>query len=99
MPSLPLPFPIPLLVSCCRWFTPLPFLTPCYQSLQPPSLPPFLPPSPKGVLVGHTEGLTHLHSRGDGRHVLSNAKDQTAKLWDLRAVQVKGAWGCVGVWG
>ncbi|KAG2423726.1 hypothetical protein HXX76_015115 [Chlamydomonas incerta] len=44
-----------------------------------------------GVLVGHTEGLTHLHSRGDGRHVLSNAKDQTAKLWDLRALQAGGS--------
>ncbi|KAK9834848.1 hypothetical protein WJX81_003498 [Elliptochloris bilobata] len=39
---------------------------------------------PAGVLVGHTEGLTYLDSRGDGRHLLSNAKDQTAKMWDLR---------------
>ncbi len=39
---------------------------------------------PAGVLVGHTEGVTHLDARGDGRYVLSNAKDQTAKLWDVR---------------
>ena len=37
-----------------------------------------------GVFVGHTEGLTYVDSRGDGRYVLSNGKDQTMKLWDLR---------------
>ncbi|KAF2757599.1 WD40 repeat-like protein [Pseudovirgaria hyperparasitica] len=37
-----------------------------------------------GVFFGHTEGLTYVDSKGDGRYVLSNAKDQTAKLWDLR---------------
>lgn len=37
-----------------------------------------------GVLVGHTEGITHVHSKGDGVYVLSNGKDQCAKLWDLR---------------
>ncbi len=37
-----------------------------------------------GVFLGHTEGLTYVDSKGDGRFVLSNAKDQTAKLWDLR---------------
>ncbi|KAF2275876.1 WD40 repeat-like protein [Westerdykella ornata] len=39
---------------------------------------------PAGVFLGHTEGLTYVDSKGDGRYVLSNAKDQTAKLWDLR---------------
>ncbi|KAF1982864.1 WD40 repeat-like protein [Aulographum hederae CBS 113979] len=39
-----------------------------------------------GVFLGHTEGLTYVDSKGDGRYVLSNAKDQTAKLWDLRKV-------------
>ena len=39
---------------------------------------------PAGLFVGHTEGLTYVDSRGDGRYVLSNAKDQTMKLWDLR---------------
>ena len=37
-----------------------------------------------GALMGHTEGLTYIDSKGDGRYVLSNAKDQTMKLWDLR---------------
>ena len=35
-------------------------------------------------MVGHTQGLTHLDSKGDGRYVLSNCKDQTAKVWDVR---------------
>jgi WD repeat-containing protein 23 len=37
-----------------------------------------------GVFIGHTEGLTYIDSKGDGRYVLSNSKDQTMKLWDLR---------------
>lgn len=40
--------------------------------------------TPSGVLVGHTEGITFTASKGDGRYVVSNGKDQTAKLWDLR---------------
>lgn len=39
---------------------------------------------PAGVFLGHTEGLTYIDSKGDGRYVLSNGKDQTMKLWDLR---------------
>ncbi|KNG47495.1 WD40 repeat-like protein [Stemphylium lycopersici] len=42
-----------------------------------------------GVFLGHTEGLTYVDSKGDGRYVLSNAKDQTAKLWDLRKMMSK----------
>ena len=37
-----------------------------------------------GVFMGHTEGLTYVDSKGDGRYVLSNGKDQNMKLWDLR---------------
>ena len=37
-----------------------------------------------GCFIGHTEGLTYVDSKGDGRYVLSNGKDQTMKLWDLR---------------
>ncbi|GAO52552.1 hypothetical protein G7K_6626-t1 [Saitoella complicata NRRL Y-17804] len=37
-----------------------------------------------GILLGHTEGVTFVEGRGDGRYVLSNSKDQTMKLWDLR---------------
>ncbi|KAK9796237.1 hypothetical protein WJX73_006957 [Symbiochloris irregularis] len=42
------------------------------------------PRRPCGVLVGHTEGLTHLDPKGDGHTLISNCKDQTIKLWDLR---------------
>ncbi|KAL1925588.1 uncharacterized protein VTP21DRAFT_471 [Calcarisporiella thermophila] len=37
-----------------------------------------------GYLVGHTEGITYVSSKGDGRYCLSNGKDQSMKLWDLR---------------
>ena len=37
-----------------------------------------------GAFVGHVEGLTYIDSKGDGRYILSNGKDQTMKLWDLR---------------
>jgi len=40
--------------------------------------------TPVGTLFGHTEGLTCVTSKGDGRYLLSNSKDQTMKLWDLR---------------
>jgi len=40
-----------------------------------------------GVLTGHTEGLTFVSSKGDGRYVVTNGKDQTAKLWDIRMMQ------------
>ncbi|RDL36066.1 Uncharacterized protein BP5553_06678 [Venustampulla echinocandica] len=39
-----------------------------------------------GVFVGHIEGLTYIDSKGDGRYILSNGKDQSMKLWDLRMV-------------
>ncbi|KAM6188365.1 LOW QUALITY PROTEIN: DDB1- and CUL4-associated factor 11 [Sarcoramphus papa] len=41
-------------------------------------------PRPVGLLTGHRDGITFLHPRGDGRYLVSNSKDQTAKLWDLR---------------
>ncbi|KAJ4834110.1 hypothetical protein Tsubulata_039175 [Turnera subulata] len=37
-----------------------------------------------GVLMGHVEGITFIDSRGDGRYFISNGKDQTTKLWDIR---------------
>lgn len=37
-----------------------------------------------GAFVGHVEGLTYIDSKGDGRYVLSNGKDQSMKLWDIR---------------
>lgn len=35
---------------------------------------------PVGVLLGHATGITYLDARGDGHHLLSNSKDQTAKV-------------------
>lgn len=39
---------------------------------------------PSGVLIGHTEGITNVSAKGDGRYVISNGKDQALRLWDLR---------------
>lgn len=39
---------------------------------------------PAGVLTGHLEGITFIDSHGDGRYFISNGKDQTIKLWDIR---------------
>ncbi|CEH15848.1 WD40 repeat-containing protein [Ceraceosorus bombacis] len=39
---------------------------------------------PAGVLPGHTEGITYVSPKGDGRYCISNGKDQSVKLWDLR---------------
>ncbi|CAM8972388.1 unnamed protein product [Rhodiola kirilowii] len=42
-----------------------------------------------GVLMGHLEGVTFIDSRGDGRYLISNGKDQTIKLWDIRKMSDK----------
>lgn len=34
--------------------------------------------------MGHLEGITFIDSRGDGRYLISNGKDQSIKLWDVR---------------
>lgn len=39
-----------------------------------------------GAFVGHIEGVTYLDSKNDGRYLLSNGKDHSMKLWDLRMV-------------
>ena len=39
---------------------------------------------PSGVLIGHTEGITNVSAKGDGRYIISNGKDQAHRLWDLR---------------
>ncbi|XP_011015522.1 PREDICTED: LEC14B homolog [Populus euphratica] len=36
------------------------------------------------VLMGHLEGITFIDSRRDGLYFISNGKDQTTKLWDIR---------------
>ncbi|RDX51000.1 WD40 repeat-like protein [Lentinus brumalis] len=42
---------------------------------------------PSGVFIGHTEGITHVSAKGDGRYVISNGKDQILRLWDLRMMR------------
>jgi WD repeat-containing protein 23 len=40
--------------------------------------------NPQGVLIGHREGITNVSSKGDGIKLVSNSKDQSIKLWDIR---------------
>lgn len=42
---------------------------------------------PSGVLMGHTEGITYVSAKGDGRYIISNGKDQALRLWDLRKMR------------
>ncbi|KAL4241704.1 DDB1- and CUL4-associated factor [Abortiporus biennis] len=49
-------------------------------------------PKPSGVLIGHTEGLTYVSAKGDGRYVISNGKDQVLRLWDLRKMRSSLEW-------
>ena len=37
-------------------------------------------PRPVGELAGHVDGVAHVTSRGDGRHVASSSKDQSIKV-------------------
>jgi len=37
-----------------------------------------------GCLAGHIDGITFIHSKGDGRYLITNSKDQSIKLWDMR---------------
>lgn len=50
---------------------------------------------PVATLVGHFDGVTYIDPKGDGRCFLTNSKDQSIKLWDVRSVsgrlQVKKA--------
>jgi len=48
-------------------------------------------PVPVGLLAGHVDGLTYIDPRGDGRHLITNSKDQSIKLWDLRRFSSKDA--------
>lgn len=48
-------------------------------------------PKPVGVLAGHMDGITFIDSRGDGRHLISNSKDQSIKLWDVRIFSAPSA--------
>eukprot|EP00795_Rhopilema_esculentum_P001821 gene1821-16311_t len=46
-------------------------------------------PKPVGIFAGHTDGVTYIDTKGDGRYLLSNSKDQTIKLWDMRKFSSK----------
>lgn len=48
-------------------------------------------PEPSGILVGHVDGITYIDSKNDGRFILSNSKDQSLKIWDLRKFSPKEA--------
>eukprot|EP00013_Stygamoeba_regulata_P003667 CAMPEP_0177641144 /NCGR_PEP_ID=MMETSP0447-20121125/6914_1 /TAXON_ID=0 /ORGANISM="Stygamoeba regulata, Strain BSH-02190019" /LENGTH=458 /DNA_ID=CAMNT_0019143251 /DNA_START=575 /DNA_END=1948 /DNA_ORIENTATION=- len=50
---------------------------------------------PVGYFQGHLEGVTYLCSKGDGRHLISNSKDQSIKLWDVRRVCSRSQLACV----
>ena len=41
-------------------------------------------PEPVGVFAGHSDGITFIDAKDDARHIISNCKDQSIKLWDLR---------------
>lgn len=49
--------------------------------------------TPVGGFLGHVHGLTCVSAMGDGnaRYVLSNSKDQSMKLWDLRRMMSPAA--------
>lgn len=42
---------------------------------------------PAGLLPGHTEGITYISPKGDGRYCISNSKDQSVRLWDMRSMR------------
>jgi WD repeat-containing protein 23 len=41
-------------------------------------------PVPVGIFAGHVDGITFIDAREDARHIITNSKDQSIKLWDLR---------------
>ncbi|XP_072024526.1 DDB1- and CUL4-associated factor 11-like [Amphiura filiformis] len=40
--------------------------------------------TPVGILAGHQDGITYIDAKGDSRHLITNSKDQSIKLWDMR---------------
>ena len=46
---------------------------------------------PVGLFAGHFDGITFIDAAEDGRHLISNSKDQTIKLWDLRSFSKREA--------
>ncbi|VDK44030.1 unnamed protein product, partial [Gongylonema pulchrum] len=41
--------------------------------------------------AGHRDGITYIDGHGDDRYILTNSKDQTIKLWDLRKMSSRKA--------
>lgn len=41
-------------------------------------------PKEVGIFSGHLDGITYIDSKNDARYLISNSKDQTIKLWDMR---------------
>lgn len=54
--------------------------------------------SPIGVFAGHCDGVTYVDTTGDDRYVLTNSKDQTIKIWDMRRFSTKEAVVCCFEW-
>lgn len=48
-------------------------------------------PRPVGILAGHMDGITFVDPHSDGRHLITNSKDQTIKLWDVRVFSDQSA--------
>lgn len=47
-------------------------------------------PKEVGVFSGHLDGITYIDSKNDSRYLISNSKDQTIKLWDMRVFSPSG---------
>jgi WD repeat-containing protein 23 len=45
--------------------------------------------------MGHTEGITYVSAKGDGRYIISNGKDQALRLWDLRKMRTNAEYEAV----
>ncbi|XP_065581901.1 DDB1- and CUL4-associated factor 11-like isoform X2 [Artemia franciscana] len=46
---------------------------------------------PVGVFAGHKDGIAFVDSRKDCRYLITNSKDQTIKLWDMRRFSSENA--------
>ncbi|XP_031619571.1 DDB1- and CUL4-associated factor 11 [Contarinia nasturtii] len=47
-------------------------------------------PKEVGIFSGHLDGITYIDSKNDARYLISNSKDQTIKLWDMRVFSPSG---------
>lgn len=42
-------------------------------------------------MVGHYDGITSIDAKNDCRYLITNSKDQSIKLWDVRVFSKTGA--------